>query len=243
MSWLLGIPVLILVSVLARRLLHLGAEKETVRSPSHVLGPQREALYSMAGEEIETHITMVAVSLNDALEEQQAGHAELALQLHTLAVGEWGRLAKVVQSLQALTVRYLVLTEYTVPLRPLTSHHFRSQIMADHVRFHSFLDQFVFRPRLRFKLHLGILRHATQILTEEFCRATPPREDFTGRGSKLDYCFHDFDLVAKESLVVFRALLACLPDSALPSLGEEVASLFGTRVPPVPLPTDGTLSS
>jgi hypothetical protein len=214
---------LALVALVVRRLLRLGTVEKPLRSPTAALGPESEILYAQVCQEIEASVTMVAVSLNDAIEEQRAGRAELAGELFSLAIKEWTRLAEVVEGLQALTLRHLILMQYAVPLRPLTSQHFRSQIMVEHVRFHALLDQFVFRPRLRFQLHVRILRHASQILTEEFRRCNPATGAASGRGSNLDYFFHDFDLVAKESLVVFRALLACLPDSVIPSLAQEAA--------------------
>jgi hypothetical protein len=238
MTWALGLAVFLVVALGVRRLLHIGAVDRPFRSPSDVLGPQRETLYSEAGREIETRITMAAVSLNEAIEEQRAGRPELSAQLLSLVVSEWIRLAEIVQNLQALTIRYLVLSPYTLPLRPLTTRHFRSPIMADHVRFHSFLDQFILRPRRRFQLHVGILRHATQILTEEVCRCDPALTALSGRGGKLDYYFHDFDLVAKETLVAFRSLLACLPDSALADVAQEIGVLGGGRVIRVPLLAD-----
>ncbi len=221
--WAAGLVIFLGVAIAARRLLHLGAMERPLRSPSDVLGPQRESIYCQAGSEIETRITMMAVSLNEAIEEHRDGRSELAAQLFSLVVGEWIRLADILQNLQALTLRYLVLAPYTLPLRPLTRRHFLSPIMSDHVRFHSFLNQFIFRPRLRFQLHVGILRHATQILTVELGRCDPATGAFSGRGGRLDCCFHDFDLVAKEALVVFRALLACLPDSALPDIAREMS--------------------
>jgi hypothetical protein len=56
--------------------------------------------------------------------------------------------------------------------------------------------------------------------------------------SQIDLYFHDFDLIAKEALLAFRALLACLPLSFLPKFSLELNALLRGRVRTRSLPVE-----
>jgi len=58
-----------------------------------------------------------------------------------------------------------------VPARSMVAHRFKSPVMLDYVRMHELLDQLVFRAKLRFQLHLHILRRAVETLSGEFRRS------------------------------------------------------------------------
>jgi hypothetical protein len=48
--------------------------------------------------------------------------------------------------------------------------------------------------------------------------------------NQIDLYFHDFDLIAKEAVLAFRALVACLPPSVLPKLALDLNALLRGRV-------------
>ena len=125
------------------------------------------------------------------------------------------------------------MVQYPVPVRNLDAQAFRSRPMAEYVRFHGFLDQFIFRSKLRFQSHLRLLAEATTVLSEEFYRANRGLEkddEQTQRNlEELDQYFHDMDRIAKETLLAFRAELACLPDSSLNEIMLEIETLIGRR--------------
>ena len=54
--------------------------------------------------------------------------------------------------------------------------------------------------------------------------------------NQIDLSFHDFDLIAKEALLAFRALLVCLPLSVLPKFSLELNALLRGRVSTRSLP-------
>ena len=115
--------------------------------------------------------------------------------------------------------------------------------MVDYVRMHELLDQLVFSSRRRYQLQLRLLRRAAEIVTGEF-RHTYRQAERTGDQSlevwkQIDLAFHDFDLIAKEALLAFRALLACLPLTVLPGFSLELNALLRARVRTRSLPVEG----
>jgi hypothetical protein len=78
--------------------------------------------------------------------------------------------------------------------------------------------------------------HASVILSKEFRRAC--REGALTLDSsdelwtRLDYYFHDFDLIAKETLLAFRTLLACQSPEQAQELALDLRMLLerGMRV-------------
>jgi len=109
---------------------------------------------------------------------------------------------------------------------------------VDYARMHEVLDQFVFRYKLRFQLHMRVLRRAMEALTAEFGQTY---RSVLGAGGgadgvwkHLDLCFHDFDLITKEVLLAFRAFLTSLPDEELQALATDLNALIvrGVRTTP-----------
>jgi hypothetical protein len=117
-----------------------------------------------------------------------------------------------------------------------------SKPMVDYVRMHELLDQLVFSSRRRYQLQLRLLRRAAEIVSGEFRRIYRNAERADERPAEIwnqiDLCFHDFDLIAKEAVLAFRALLACLPPSVLPKLSLDLNALLRGRVRARPLPIE-----
>ena len=85
-----------------------------------------------------------------------------------------------------------------------------------------------------------MLRRAVEIVTDEFQR-TYRQAQRVGDTSKeawteIDLDFHDFDLIAKEAVLAFRALLTSLPPAVLPKLALDLDSLLRGRVRARPVP-------
>jgi hypothetical protein len=240
MRWVIGaVAFLVVFGSVLRRLLHFeGASLRGLRGWVY-LNPEREAVYQSIALEIETQASILGVSLNDAVEERDLGKQEIAWRLVGLADCEWGRLAQLANGLLNVLGKYMPAARVVVPVRNIASHHFKSHAMVDYARKHEVLDQFVFRYKLRFQLHMRVLRRAVETLTTEFGQTyrsvlrTGSSPD--GVWNYLDLCFHDFDLITKEVLLAFRTFLACLPDEELQSLATELNALIvrGVRTTPV----------
>jgi hypothetical protein len=234
MIWLWEAGTLLVVALVLRRVLRMGR----FEGPADVLTQRRalqiEPVFKPLASEFEAHSTILAVSLNDAFEEHKAGRSEAAWCMVSMFASEWSRLTDLVQSLQQLAIRYLPVVDLPVPVRNLDPSHFRSGTMIEFVRFHSFVDQFVFRPKLRFQLHLRLQRRAIAALSEEFDRT---RSQTDGDSQLLDYAltqidlyFHDLDRLAKETLLAFRSELFCLPGDALAEIGTEIQAVVSHGV-------------
>ena len=151
-----------------------------------------------------------------------------------LSASEWYGVEKIITGLLITLTRYLTKAQYMVTPRNIHAHHFLSKSMVDYVRVHELLDQFVFSSQRRYHLQLRLLRRAVAIVTEEFER-TYRHAQRLGDTSKeawteIDLDFHDFDLIAKEAVLAFRALLSCLPPDVLPQLATDLDSLLRGRV-------------
>lgn len=226
MVWVLGVVILVLAGFMLYRIIYGGGESVPMHSPMDPLGPCREAFYRSAALEIERQLAILAVSLNEVFEQDQAENSGLATRLISLAESEWRHLDERVLAIQDLMLKYCSLISYAVPVNSAAPRHFRSAIMREHIRAREELSQFVFRPRLRFHIRLGVLRSAGSMLTVEFLRsasqARTGRAELRRHWSVLDLTFHDFDLIAKESLLSLRMVLAALPDELVPEFGAEL---------------------
>ncbi len=213
-----------------RRLLRLDDRRAPSAGRLPPLSDDRAAIYQPVVREIETQSTILGISLNDAFEERDAGHPEIAWRLVRLSVSEWDRLAEIVALLLRQMTRHLPAAKVIVPTRTMGASHFRSRVMVEYVRMHELLDQLVFQSRLRFQLHLRVLRRAVETLSAEFRRSYRYSERTGDRPPELwtrfDHYFHDFDLVSKETLLALRALMACLPPSALPAFMADLQAIL-----------------
>jgi hypothetical protein len=241
MRWLAGILILTGVGFLLRRL--LGVNSAASRAPAGLapLGPERQAVYDSFAPEVEARTAMLGISLNDAFDERGAGRHDMAWRMIRLSASEWDGIAKIAAGLLDALAKHLPNAQVVVTPRSIHAHRFKSRLMVDYVRMHELLDQLVFSSRRRYQLQLRLLRRAAGIVTGEF-RHTYRQAERMGDGSpevwnQIDLYFHDFDLIAKEALLAFRALLACLPLSVLPKFSLELNALLrgSVRTPSLPV--------
>ncbi len=240
MRWVLGGITLLVMGAALRRLLHLNGQ--TSRRPRWLvpLSEDRDAVYQPIALEVEAQAAILAVSLNDAMEERDSGNDEIAWRLVRLAACEWDQLAEIVAILLNTVLTHMPAARVVLPVRNMLAHRFKSQIMVDYVRMHELLDQLVFRSRLRFQLHIRVLRRAMETLTAEFRRthlyAQRTQDRSTRLWNQLDLYFHDFDLITKETLLAFRAFLTSLPNVAVTDFAADLESLVrrGVRTTSVP---------
>jgi len=199
------------------------------------LTPEREAIYQSAAREIETQGAILGISLNDAIEERDAHHDDVAWRLVRLSICEWERLADITTALLTVMTRHLErLVQVGVPARSWGTRHFRSSTMLEYAQLHKLLDQMVVSSKLRIQLHLRVLRGAVETLTGEVQRTYRYAEQTSDRSpeiwTQLDLTFHDFDLVTKEVLLSFRSLVVCLPHPALQPLATDVNGVIKRSV-------------
>lgn len=239
---MVGGLILLAVGIGLRRLLGLGTPEAPRRRGFVTLDPELEAIYRPIALEVETQSAILAISLNEAIAEAQSGRQNLAWRLVRLTASEWDRLAEIINILADAVARYLPVAQVAVPVRGMVAHRFKSSAMINYARLHEFLEQLVFRSRLRVQLHLHVLRHAVDALTAEFHRAYREAEHALDLPpelwSRVDFTFHDFDLVAKEVLLAFRAFLPCLPSSALRDFAAEFDPVVQHGVRSTSIPAD-----
>jgi hypothetical protein len=229
MRWLLGLSALVVLGTILRWILRIDAVESPRLSGLSPLGPERDAIFQPISQEIETQTAILGISLNDAIEERDAGQLDIAWRLVRLSASEWDRLAEIVGLLSVAMSRHMGSARTVIPVRRVPADRFKSRVMADYVRMHELFDQLVFRTRLRFQLHLRMLRRAAEILSREFRRDYRYADRTEDRPPEIwerfDYYFHDFDLVVKETLLSCRTLLACLPHSSLPDFATDLKSV------------------
>jgi hypothetical protein len=230
MHWVAAGAVLVLLGILLRWILKLGASRRPQPRLATPLGCAREDIYRPVAQEIVAQSAILGISLNEALEERAAGQTEMGWRLVRLAVSEWNRLCEVLAAIIDLMARHSGSSHVAVPAPTVLASRFKTRTMSDFVRIHELFNQLVFRSRLRFQLHLRLLRVANKTLSTEFLRAYR-RADRTGYcppelWEGLDHYFHDLDLIAKETLLTFRTLLVCLPASRLDALASEARTMI-----------------
>jgi hypothetical protein len=234
MYWLIGGTVLLGMGMLLRRLLGLGAT--IPRSPAS-LNLEHKSFCDEVAEEIKSRSEILASLLNDAIGELKAGHHENASDLLDLVEAEWTSLAGLLNAILQNVAEYLPVAHIAIPVRSMVPAHFRSDVMIDYLRLHELVDQFLFRTKLRFHLQVRVLRHAVDILTADFRRAEAKKHLSATYSralwSRMDLDYHDFDLIAKRTILAFRKLVTWLPQSAAaefvlalrPELDRSVRSL------------------
>ena len=223
MAWLLASIVLVALGVLLRRLLGLTSAGQDTRTP---LGSHQQQLCQTIVLEVEAQSAMLAISLNEAMEERDLQNFDNARNFLHLTASEWERLAEFLTFVLQLTGDYLPLARIAIPARAMDAAHFKSESMIEYVRLHEWVDQFLFRNKLRFNLQVRVLRRAVETLTVDF-RQTQPRahstvEDPSAAWSRLDRDLHDLDLISKEVLLTIRSFLACLPETATHQFAAEL---------------------
>jgi hypothetical protein len=216
MYWVMGGAILCGMGVLLRRLLGLG---KTIPARTSVPMVYEHQLFCNAiAEEIESRSAILAVLLNDAIGELASGNSENAFDLFGLTENEWNRLADLLNTILRNVADYLPLARVGLPVRSMVPGHFRSEVMIEYLRLHELVDQFLFRTKLRFHLQIRVLRHSVEILTADFRRAEPKRHQSAAFSravwNRLDRDYHDFDLIAKKTILAFGKLISWLPDQA-----------------------------
>ncbi len=239
MIWALGALALLAVGTVLRRVLRLNSySTRTLLAP---LDGDREAIYQSFVLEVETQAAILGISLNDAFEERDSGRDEIAWRLVQLSLGEWDRLMDVISAALNVVSHRLPLAQTSVPIRGITAKQFRTRAMKNTVRLHELLDRLMAGSGLRAQVHLRFLRRAAKTLTEQFHRAYRSGDRTWDRSDELwrmlDLYFHDFDVIAKETLLAFRGLLVAAPVSALAVITEDVKGVVerGVRSTPSPV--------
>lgn len=234
MSWAIGAIVLLILGLALRWILYPGPSGVPRTTRVTHLGYEREGIYQAIGQEIETRSAILGISLNDAIDERDRGEPEIAWRLVRLSLSEWDRLSDTLNALSAIMGKYIDHTRAPLPSRPVVADRFKSQVMIDYTRMHELFDQLVFRSRLRFQLHLRMLRRTNETLTREFQASYRYADRTHDRPPelwiRLDNYFHDFDLIAKETLLSFRTLLSTMPHSKLDDLAQDLNVLVRNGV-------------
>jgi hypothetical protein len=151
-------------------------------------------------------------------------------------MGEWDRLTGLVVGLLDTLAKHVPTTNVIVPVRRVAAGHFKSRAVVDYVGFYEFLDQILFSSKRRFSLQLRVLFRTCVLLSKEFrraCREGGSTLDSSAETwNQLDFYFHDFDLIAKETLLAFRTVLICQPPEGVRLLAEDLRPLLerGVRV-------------
>ena len=234
MRWVVGLLILGFVAYLLRRALWTKLPSQRAPAGLAPLGSERRAVYDGFTPEIEARIAMLGISLNDAFEERDAGRHDMAWRMVRLSASEWYGIEKIISGLLSTLTQHLPEAQFVLTPRSIHAHRFLSKPMVDYVRMHELLDQLVFSSQRRYQLQLRLLRRAVEIVTGEFRRTYHQAErvgdSTTEVWSEIDQDFHDFDLIAKEAVLAFRALLASLPPSDLPKLALDLEALLRSKV-------------
>jgi len=234
MQWVLGILILAAVGVALRSLLGMKLPDQRPTTGLVPLGQERQAVYDGLAPEVEARTAILGISLNDAFEERDAGRHDMAWRMLLLSASAWDGMAKILAGLLDTLAKHLPDAQVVVTPRNIHAHRFKSKPMVDYVRMHELLDQLVFSSSRRYQLQLRLLRRAAEIVTGEFRRTCRQAERMDNRSadvwSQIDLYFHDFDLITKEALLAFRALLSCLPPAVLPKFSLDLNALMHGRV-------------
>jgi hypothetical protein len=240
MRWVIASLVLALVGLLLRRILHMGATGKVRAGGFGALRTDLQAIYQPLAQELETQITILGITLNEAFGERDAERHEMAWHIVRLGVGEWERLTELVAGMQNVLAKALPATQGVVVVRRVAVGHFKSRAAIDNVALYEFLDQILFSSKRRFALKLRVLFRTSALLSREFRRTCREGERTLDSSddvwTRLDYYFHDFDLIAKETLLAFRTLLACQSPEGAQELAKDLQLLLdrGTRVSVLP---------
>jgi hypothetical protein len=214
----------------------MGVKAKAPKGELGFLRGDRQAIYAPLAQEIEAHAAILGITLNDAFTERDADRHEMAWHVVRLARGEWERLTELLIGLQIILNKFLPATTGIVAVRRVAVGHFKSRVVRDNVGLYEFLDQVLFNSRHRFALQLRLLLRASATLNKDFNRAcregTITLDSSDELWTRLDYYFHDFDLIAKETLLAFRTLLACQSPEGAQELALDLQVLLerGTRV-------------
>ena len=233
MDWVLAALTLVVVGYVCRRILRLDEPPSRPRALT-TLPTELDSIYRPVYLELETQIVLLGISLNEALGERESGNEENARHLVRLAVCQWDRLADIAGGLLNTIADYFPQARSLSSFRELDADQFRSRAMIEFMRKGALVHQVIFRSKSRHLSRLRIARRAIETLTAEFRGAfqaashTPDAPDEVW--NSIDPSFHDFDLVIKQALLAFRAILPALPASVLPLLASEISAIMDHSV-------------
>ncbi len=240
MGLLAGGLILLIMGFVLRSVFRMDSGVRARSARSEPLTPDGLAIYTPISLEVETQVAIINISLNDAIEERDSGHDEIAWRLVRLAASEWERVAETITALLDALQKNMPQARALVPYRGIVARRFKSRSMIEYLRMYQLLDKLVIRSKVRFQLQVHMLRRAAADLTTEFNRAYHYGERTDDRPpelwQRLDIYSHDFDLVTKETLMAFRAFLICLPPSALQTFAADLEPVrrYRVRTPDVP---------
>jgi hypothetical protein len=230
MKWLIAGLILGVVAVLLRWILRMDAAGKAGTGGGDSLRGDLRAIFHPLALEIEAHTTILGITLNEGFGEREANRHEMAWHLVRLAVGEWDRLTELLIGLQGVLTKFLPTTNGIFPVRRVATGHFKSRALKDYVGLYDFLDRILFNSKARFGLQLQLLGRCSGTLSKEFRRACREGERTLDSSdelwTRLDYNFHDFDLIAKETLLALRTLLACQSPESAQELSLDLQALL-----------------
>ncbi|MGH9328234.1 MAG: hypothetical protein ACRD2B_16315 [Terriglobia bacterium] len=239
MRWGLAVLTLLVVGYVCRRILHIDDPSSRRRNS---LSPEREEIYQPLVFVIETQTGILGVALNEALGERRSGDDENAWRLVRLAACQWERVVEITVAILNAIADNLTYARPVVSAHTMNTSRFRSRAMIDFVGLQEALDASVFRSKIRYQIHIRVLRRAVETLTQEFRNhfrvAEKMQESRIEMWANLDPAFHDFDYITKQVLLAFRGFLPALPDSALAGLLADLKCITepGARSRPVATP-------
>jgi hypothetical protein len=221
MVWPESIAVLTAVGLVTRRVLGLAGRPPKSNLP---VAGTRGRLCRAVTLELEAQSAILAVTLNEVMEERDAGLNDMAGSTLNLATSHWVRQAETLALLLRAVSNHLPLSRATLPSRALVPEYFKSETMRGFLELYGSADQFIFRGKPRFSLHVRILDQAVARMTADFMDAQPGEQPSPGFDcwTRLDHDFHDFDLLTKETVLSVRSFVVCLNSSALESFAAEV---------------------
>jgi len=226
MSWIWAEGgILVVVGVLLRHALRMNRPRLKTYNGLTLLSRTQAEIYDHVVRDLEIETAILGVALNEAFEARDAGNSENAWKLVELAASAWNRLSARTVTLLGQISTYMPVARLDSPRRMLPER-FKSKSMVDYVRLHETLNQFVFHSKLRFQLHLRVLRRAVETLTAEFCDLHRIAERSEVRPlelwGRLDFYFHDLDLLTKETLLALRAFVPGLSAKELTNFGADL---------------------
>jgi hypothetical protein len=236
MEWIVGALILATVGVVVHGVLGMDWSPLHRRGGLVPLRSDLHAIYHPVAQEIEAHATILGITLNDAFGEREANRGEMAWLVMGLAKGEWERLRELEVGLLNTLTNYLPTTNVVVPVRRVSADNFKSRPVMDTVSLYEFLDRVLFSSKQRYSLRLRVLFRTCTLLSEEFQRTCYEGESAQDSSpevwDRLDLYFHDFDLIAKETLLAFRSLLACQSPEGVREMAADLHDLLdrGVRV-------------
>ncbi len=126
---------------------------------------------------------------------------------------ECEQLMELVRGIHYLVGTLLPITKGIVIMRRVAMDCFKSRAVLDIVKIHELMDQAVFNPQSRLLLQLRFLSSASTRLARDFSRSSSEGAITFDCSDelwiRLGSCFHDFDLIAMETLLIFMTFLAC----------------------------------